>query len=272
MKLLSALSAMALLLAACTSQPKSDNTETAEAPVSQQVVWLKDNPDDKLMPRSLFPEASDSLIEQLNLQEGVPSSIGTFLLNANGEWILFDTGLGAMRGGQMLNALAAQGLTPDSISAIYLTHFHGDHIGGLVAEGQPVFQQAQVYASQVEYTAWIDNMPAEQNGMQREAMEAYAEQLHLFQFGDTLPHDILAIDAVGHTPGHTVFQCGDLLVIGDLMHGAALQLAHPEISGNYDMDKAQAAVSRQRILQYAAENHLTMAGMHLPAPGVIAAE
>ena len=269
-------------MAACTGTKKDDASATEQTAVlngntltltdGTQVIWLKDNPDDKLMPRTLFPEAPDSLIEQLGLQEGIPASISTFLMKADDEWILFDTGLGAAHGGQLVNGLTQLGLTPDSIDALYITHFHGDHIGGMVQEGKAAFPQAQVYVGAVEYDAWINGMEANRNAQQREAMEAYAESLHLFQFGDTLPHDILAIDAVGHTPGHTVFQCGDLLVIGDLMHGAAIQLEHPEISGNYDMDKAQAAVSRQRILQYAAENHLTMAGMHLPAPGIIAAE
>lgn len=245
------------------------NENTLTLTDGAQVIWIKDNPDNKLMPRTLFPEAPDSLIEQLGLQEGIPASISTFLMKADGEWVLFDTGLGAAHGGQLVNSLAAMGLTPDSIGSIYLTHFHGDHIGGLVQEGQPVFANAQIYAGAVEYKAWIEDMPADRNGQQREAMEAYKEHLHLFQFGDTLSHGIVALDAIGHTPGHTAFEKAGMLVIGDLMHGAALQLDHPEFSGNYDMDKAQAAASRERIIEYARQHHLVMAGMHLPEPAFI---
>lgn len=267
-------------LTACTGT-KNAETPAAEESVNAldgntltlndgaQVIWLKDNPDNKLMPRDLFPQAPDSLFEQLGLQDGVPASISTFLMKADGEWTLFDTGLGAAHGGQLINGLAAIGLTPDSIGEIYLTHFHGDHIGGLVQDGNPVFANAQVYASEVEYKAWIEEMPAERNGQQREAMEAYKDKLHLFQFGDTLNHGIIAIDAIGHTPGHTAFEKSDLLVIGDLMHGAAIQLEHPEISGNYDMDKEEAAKSRARIISYAREKNLHMAGMHLPEPAFI---
>lgn len=273
--------AAATALVACTGNNKTEATSASDEPVAAlngntltlndgtEVFWLKDNADDKLMPRTLFPDAPDSLIEQLGLQEGLPASISTFLMKADGEWVLFDTGLGAAHGGQLINGLAALGLTPDSIGSLYITHFHGDHIGGMVQEGKPVFANAQVYAGAVEYKAWIEEMPAERNAQQREAMEAYKEQLHLFQFGDVLPHGIIALDAVGHTPGHTAFEKADLLVIGDLMHGAALQLEHPEFSGNYDMDKAQAAESRARIIKYAQEKKLHMAGMHLPEPAFI---
>lgn len=87
-----------------------------------------------------------------------------------------------------------------------------------------------------------------------------------FEFGDTLPGNVVAMEAVGHTPGHTVFQSGKLLVIGDLIHGAALQLEHPEYCASYDMDKEAAVKARKYFLQYAKDNQLTMAGMHLPAP------
>ena len=58
-------------------------------------------------------------------------------------------------------------------------------------------------------------------------------------------------------------------MIGDLMHGAALQLEHPEYCPLYDMDAETARESRLRILSYARENRLTMYGMHLPHPGTL---
>jgi glyoxylase-like metal-dependent hydrolase (beta-lactamase superfamily II) len=184
---------------------------------------------------------------------------------------LFDAGLGAW-GGQLLNRLAALGLNSDSIGLVYLTHFHADHIAGLVKPGdagktEKVFKNAAVYAGKVEYDAWMNDIP--KNDLQKDIMALYKDSLHLFAFGDTLPHGVLAMDAVGHTPGHTAFQLANLLVVGDLMHGYALQKDHPEINSNYDMDKAKSAESRKRLMQYARDNKLLMAGMHLPPPGFV---
>jgi len=153
-----------------------------------------------------------------------------------------------------------------------LTHFHADHIAGLVKSGsagkmEKVFKNAAVYAGKVEYDAWMNDIP--KNDLQKNIMALYKDSLHLFAFGDSLPHGVLAMDAIGHTPGHTAFQISNLLVIGDLMHGYALQKNHPEISSNYDMDKVKSAASRKRIMQYARENKLLMAGMHLPPPGFV---
>lgn len=233
------------------------------------VTWIQDNQGEKLNPRSLFSDASDSLFASLNLPDGIPASVSVFLLQVDGKNILFDAGLGAF-GGQMLDRLAALDVTPDKIDLIYLTHFHVDHIAGMIAKDSAgkdvkVFNNATVYAGKVEYDAWMNDIP--KNDLQKAVMGMYKDKLHLFAFGDSLPHGVLALDAVGHTPGHTAFQISNLLVIGDLMHGYALQKDHPEINSNYDMDKEKSIVSRKRIMQYARDNKLTMAGMHLPPPG-----
>ena len=233
------------------------------------VTWIQDNQGEKLNPRSLFSDASDSLFASLNLPDGIPASVSTFLLQIDGKNILFDAGLGAF-GGQTLDRLAALDVTPDKIDLIYLTHFHVDHIAGMVTKDSAgkdvkVFNNATVYAGKVEYDAWMNDIP--KNDLQKAVMGIYKDKLHLFAFGDSLPHGVLALDAVGHTPGHTAFQVSNLLVIGDLMHGYALQKDHPEINSNYDMDKEKSIESRKRLMQYARDNKLTMAGMHLPPPG-----
>ena len=244
-------------------------TKTVSLANGAKVTWIQDNEGEKLMPRDLFSDASDSLYASLNMPTGIPASVSTFLVQVDGAYILFDAGLGAF-GGQLMNRLAALSVNPDSIGLVYLTHFHMDHIAGLVAKDSAgadvkVFRNAAVYAGKVEYDAWMNDIP--KNDMQKNVMALYKDSLHLFTFGDTLPHGVLALDAVGHTPGHTAFQLSNLLVVGDLMHGYALQKDHPEINSNYDMDKAKSAESRKRLMQYAHENKLLMAGMHLPPPG-----
>ena len=246
-----------------------NGTKTVTLANGASVTWLQDNDGEKMMPRTLFSDASDSLFASLNLPEGIPASVSTFLAKVGNDYILFDAGLGAF-GGQLLNRLAALGVQPDSIGLIYLTHFHVDHIAGLVAKDSAgndvkVFKNAAVYAGKVEFDAWMNDIP--KNDLQKAVMGIYKDSLHLFAFGDSLPHGVLALDAVGHTPGHTAFQFSNLLIVGDLMHGYALQKDHPEINSNYDMDKPKSAESRKRIMQYASDNKLLMAGMHLPPPG-----
>ena len=255
----------------CDKKPGTKEYDTETANVIDTVnldgvnaVWIQDNEGTHLMKAELFADAPKELIDSLGLGNGVPASTSTFLVESDSIRILFDTGRGASDS-RLIKALQEQGLSPDDIEFIYLTHFHGDHIGGMLKNDSVVFPNARVYASRVEYEAWL-GMPAEKNALVVKTMDAYRDNLHLFEFGDTLPGNVVTIDAVGHTPGHTAFQAGKLLVIGDLVHGAALQLNNPEICASYDMDKDLAVKTRIRLLQYAKDNGLTMAGMHLPAP------
>lgn len=269
---------LVLLVAACGGKAKKqadDMTQEKETTVresstmetiqvgSVNVTWIQDNAGDRPMARSLFPDAGDALIDSLSLRDGVPSTVSVFVVKTDSVVILFDTGLGAADS-RLQAGLKSLGMEPADVRYLYLTHMHGDHIGGmLTAEGEVVFPNAEVYVSKPEHDYW---MTASSNPRAAKTLEAYRNKLHLFAFGDTLPGGVAAMEAVGHTPGHTVFQVGRLLVVGDLFHGLALQLAHPEICATYDMDKEKAVETRKRFIRYAQENELTMAGMHLPAP------
>lgn len=228
-----------------------------------KLTQIRDNAQERLMQLSLFGELPQALIDSLNISQGVPASISTFLLEVDGKRILFDTGMGAPDS-RLLTNLSAAGVTPADIDYLYLTHFHGDHIGGMMKGDTVVFPNAEVYAAQQEYDAWMQ-MPDDKKAQVAATMEAYKERLHLVAYGDTLPCGVVALDCVGHTPGHTAYRAGKFLIVGDLVHGAALQLAHPEICAAYDMDPQSAIKQRRYYLDYARQNHLLLAGMHQPA-------
>ncbi len=228
-----------------------------------KVTWIQDRA--ATQSASLFPQAPAPLIDSLGLRGGIPSSMSVFLVESKGMRILFDTGLGA-KDSRLLPLLSLMGLTPADIGFIYLTHLHGDHIGGLMQGGRAVFPTAQVFVAKQEFRGWM-RMPAEKKAQVEKMAKAYRLNLHFFDFGDYLPGDVKTIDASGHTPGHTAFRVGDLLIVGDIIHGAALQLADLDLCPTYDMEPAEARAARKRILQYARMNNLVVAGMHLPAPG-----
>lgn len=228
-----------------------------------KLTQIRDNAQERLMQLSLFGELPQTLIDSLNIGQGVPASVSAFLLEIDGKRILFDTGMGAPDS-RLLTNLSAAGVTPADIDYLYLTHFHGDHIGGMMKGDTVVFPKAEVYAAQQEYDAWMQ-MPDDKKTQVAATMEAYKDRLHLVAYGDTLPCGVVALDCVGHTPGHTAYRAGKFLIVGDLVHGAALQLAHPEICAAYDMDPQSAIKQRRYYLDYARQNHLLLAGMHQPA-------
>lgn len=206
-------------------------------------------------------------MDSLGLRDGVPSSMSAFLVEKDDKQILFDAGMGGEKS-CLLALLDSMGVAPADVDYVCVTHFHGDHIGGMLNGGEAAFPNAVVYASRLEYEGWM-SMPSGQKAQVVKTMDAYGNRVRLFEFGDTLPCGIVAIDAVGHTPGHTVFRIGSLLIVGDILHGVALQLQNPDICASYDMDKEAAIASRKRILRCAKANGLIMGGMHFPAPGFI---
>ncbi|MCL1837641.1 MAG: MBL fold metallo-hydrolase, partial [Treponema sp.] len=78
------------------------------------------------------------------------------------------------------------------------------------------------------------------------------------------------------TPGHTVFLVENggekLIIAGDFLHIALVQFPRPDISASYDVDKAEAAISRWQIIDYAARNNIPIGGMHIVYPGIGTAE
>lgn len=249
---LSLLSLLACAMTACSSGQND-----------YEIFPIQDNLSPRMMGRTLFPDAPDSLIAELGLEEGIPASVSAFLVKTDGNEILFDAANGAPDS-QLMPVLESLQTTADEVDYIFITHLHGDHIGGLLKEGEAVFSNALVYINKTEYDAWMAMEGRQSEGL-RNICSAYGERVKTFTIEDELPCGIEAVEAYGHTPGHTAYRVGDALIAGDVMHGTALQARYPEFSAGFDMDKEMSVKTRRAILKMAEEG-VKVYGMHFPAP------
>lgn len=236
----------------------------SERTLNVEIIPIQDNVNPRLMPRALFSEAPDSLFESLGLQDGIPASVCAFLAKADGKNILFDAANGAPDS-RLMHVLDSCGVVPGAVDYIFITHLHGDHIGGLMKDGVASFPNAELYINKVEYDAWMA-MGEGQIASLKTISQAYTDRLKTFTITDELPCGVEAIEAYGHTPGHTVYKIGNALIVGDIMHGVALQLEHPQFCARFDADHEQSVITRKSILKMGQENGLTLYGMHFPAP------
>lgn len=228
-------------------------------------------------------ETAEAAAIQDNAQIAEPGNIhiNGYLIQGRGRTILVDAGAGGLNniGGQLRESLAAAAISPDDVDTVLLTHAHPDHIGGLLdAEGQPVFQQAELYLHPLEAAYWQDDEQrkrANERGQRnvtlvRRTVDAYARKLQLTGKGE-VTEGILPVWLPGHTPGHTGFRIDSkgkcLLIWGDIVHYPHIQTARPEVSIVFDCDPVQARETREKILAQAVRENLLIAGMHLGRSG-----
>ena len=217
---------------------------------------------------------------------GIQTAVNAFLVHTGKNLVLVDAGAASCFGQTMGNIVAnikAAGYRPEDIDTVLLTHMHPDHICGLVdASGKAVFSRATVWGAKSEADFWLDKkveMAAPEGHrpffqMAQHAIEPYAHagRFKTFSPGDQLVAGFSAVPSPGHTPGHTSYllQSGQegLLIWGDIIHAHAVQLAHPEVSIEFDVTPAQAIESRKEVLERVAQQRLMVAGAHMPFPGM----
>jgi len=196
---------------------------------------------------------------------------------------LFDTGNGPARQGRLFDRLAGLGVPPEGVERVFITHMHGDHVGGLLdGGGGPAFPKATIHLAAAEKAYWTgeDGSGREPAANILAILETYGARVELFGGDAEIAPGVRAIGIPGHTPGHTAFLLADpraagappggppILVWGDLLHCLPVQMPHPRVNMAFDLDPDLAAATRLAMLGRAADENWRVAGMHVPYPGL----
>ena len=230
---------------------------------------------DVTMERSILPELDKYPTYNGAFSNGpLPAVDQVFLFQKDNHLVLIDSGWGeeGKIKGETLKTLQNNNIQPEQITDILLTHLDYDHIGGLLKNGEKVFPNANLWIAKPEYEAWkTGNLPKRSNEnikLANNMLNKYSDKIVLFDFDEEIFPGIRAINASGHTPGHTAFDITSgqdkLTVAGDLLHIWQVQLDIPELSSIYDNDPELAAKSRINLLNRAVEEKAIFSGMHFP--------
>lgn len=219
-------------------------------------------------------------------KDGVQTAVNAYLINTGTELVLVDVGAAQCFGptlGNIASNLKASGYQPEQVSMVLLTHLHPDHACGLRnSDGSATYPNATVHVPRAEAEYWLDEalaatMPEAAQPffrMAQTAVEPYVSRKRLKQYGrdtELLP-GVRTVPTNGHTPGHNAYlfqsEGQDLMVWGDIVHSHTVQFARPDVSIEFDVDRAKALATRKEMFNDAARNRFWVAGAHLPFPGL----
>ncbi|MEU1299448.1 MBL fold metallo-hydrolase [Streptomyces shenzhenensis] len=245
-------------------------------------VW-KDN-EDWLAPDHWEPDSDWAVL-----------ALQTWVLRSSGRTILVDTGAGNGRErpgmppfhrcqGDFLDLLARVDVRPQDVDVVVNTHLHVDHVGWntVDADGEwvPTFPHAQyLIPAADDFHYGPDN--AYGNGLQAVDRLIYEDSIApIHHAGQSVLWDGLhRIDehltlesAPGHTPGSSVLRlvsASDRAVfVGDLVH-SPVQILQPCCNSNACLAPEQAAASRRRVLQRAADERELLVPAHFGGTGAV---
>jgi glyoxylase-like metal-dependent hydrolase (beta-lactamase superfamily II) len=233
------------------------------------------------------PDLETVLHENFQPTDRAAFEFNPVLLKIGSERVLLDTGSGpgAPTLGRMLDNLRASGVKPEEVTAVIITHAHGDHIAGVQgADGGLTFPRARYFIAKNEHAFWTSPSPdlsksglpeERRKGMAAAAAKSLAAidgKLEKIAPGDKTLPGIEVIDTNGHTPGHISLLVRDgaeqLLVAADLMHHHVIMFARPDWTVAFDTAPRQAAATRKKLFDRIAAERLRVLGYHVPWPGL----
>jgi glyoxylase-like metal-dependent hydrolase (beta-lactamase superfamily II) len=254
---------------------------------SFEVIALHDGVVQFPMPKGFVKNASDEEVAKAYGEQGLPMdkltiTFTALAVNTGDRVVLIDTGFGNNGGpttGTVAANLAAAGIEAKDVDTVLISHFHGDHIGGIRAkDGTAVFPNAEIVVPEAEWAFWTDearrnSAPEAMKGSFAAVERVFgpiAKDVRRIAWGKEAVPGITAMQADGHTPGHTAFVIGTgadrMVYVADITNHPGVFARRPDWQIMFDMDPQQAIATRKKLLDMAAAEKVRLSFYHGPFP------
>ena len=211
------------------------------------------------------------------------------VLSTGGKRVLFDTGNGEAAAAQSkgergtLNAnLAAAGIDRSAIDVVVISHFHADHVNGLLmADSSRAFPKAEILVPENEWKFWMDDgeMSRASKGRMtelfannRRVFDALGRKVTPYAWDKEIVPGVTAVGTPGHSIGHTSFIVASggkkLFVQSDVCNNVAVFAPYPDWHGFFDQDPPKAAATRRKVYDMLVAEKLPVQGYHFPFPAL----
>jgi glyoxylase-like metal-dependent hydrolase (beta-lactamase superfamily II) len=211
------------------------------------------------------------------------------VVNTGSKLVVIDTGTGEANfertkgvAGQFQRNLAAAGIDRNAIDTVVISHFHGDHVNGLLtADNKPAFPNAEVLVPQPEWAFWMDDgemSRAAPGRMQdlfknnRRVFDALGRKVTPYEWNTEVAPGITAVGTPGHSPGHTSYVIASgpsrVYVQSDVTNVPFLFARNPGWHAAFDQDAKMAEETRRKVYDMLAAEKMAVQGFHYPFPGL----